>query len=126
MKQIDTGESMRSTHETPSDFPNWILTPIFPGRFLQDGEATIDNNHIENLMRPWAMGRKAWLFACRELAGQCAAMVMSLVQSARLNGREPWSYLRDVLKRLLEHPNHHIDELLMEKMPRKFLCEASI
>ena len=72
----------------------------------------IDNNHIENLMRPWAMGRKAWLFAGSELAGQRAAMVMSLVQSARLNGHEPWAYLRDVLERLLEHPNHRIDELL--------------
>ncbi len=72
----------------------------------------IDNNHIENLMRPWAMGRKAWLFAGSELAGQRAAMVMSLVQSARLNGHEPWAYLRDVLERLLEHPGRRIDELL--------------
>jgi transposase len=82
------------------------------GRFLHDGEVAIDNNHIENLMRPWAMGRKAWLFAGSELAGQRAAMVMSLVQSARLYGHEPWAYLKDVLERLLEHPNHRIDELL--------------
>jgi hypothetical protein len=82
------------------------------GRFLHDGEVAIDNNHIENLMRPWAMGRKAWLFAGSELAGQRAAMVMSLVQSARLNGLEPWAYLKDVLERLLEHPNHRIEELL--------------
>lgn len=82
------------------------------GRFLHDGEVAIDNNHIENLMRPWAMGRKAWLFAGSELAGKRAAMVMSLVQSARLNGHEPWAYLKDVLERLLEHPNHRIDELL--------------
>lgn len=47
------------------------------GRFLQDGEVSIDNNHIERLMRPWAMGRKAWLFAGSERAGQRAAMVMS-------------------------------------------------
>lgn len=82
------------------------------GRFLHDGEVAIDNNHVENLMRPWAMGRKAWLFCGSELAGQRAAMVMSLVQSARLNGHEPWAYLKDVLERLLEHPNHRIDELL--------------
>ena len=47
-----------------------------------------------------------------ELAGQRAAMVMSLVQSARLNGHAPWPYHKDVLERLLEHPNHRIDELL--------------
>ena len=82
------------------------------GQFLRDGDVSIDNNHIENLMRPWAMGRKAWLFAGSELAGKRAAMVMSLVQSAKLSGHEPWAYLRDVLERLLEHPNHRISELL--------------
>ncbi len=82
------------------------------GRFLDDGAVSVDNNHIENLMRPWAMGRKAWLFAGSELAGKRAAMVMSLVQSARLHGHDPWCYLKDVLERLLTHPNHRIDELL--------------
>lgn len=82
------------------------------GRFLRDGNVSIDNNHVENLMRPWAMGRKAWLFCGSELAGQRAAMVMSLVQSAKLNGHDPWAYLTDVLKRLLAHPNNRIDELL--------------
>jgi transposase len=53
------------------------------GRFLGDGSVSVDNNHIENLMRPWALGRKAWLFAGSELAGKRAAMVMSLVQSAK-------------------------------------------
>ena len=58
--------------------------------YLVDGNVAIDNNHIENLMRPWAMGRKAWLFAGSELA----AVVMSLAQSVRMNGHDPWAYLR--------------------------------
>jgi transposase len=82
------------------------------GRFLGDGAVSVDNNHVENLVRPWAMGRKAWLFAGSELAGKRAAMVMSLVQSAKLQGHDPWVYLKDVLERLLAHPNHRIDELL--------------
>ena len=82
------------------------------GRFLGDGSVSVDNNHIENLMRPWALGRKAWLFAGSELAGKRAAMVMSLVQSAKMHGHDPWVYLKDVLERLLAHPNHRIDELL--------------
>jgi transposase len=82
------------------------------GRFLHDGAVSIDNNHLENLMRPWAMGRKAWLFAGSELAGQRAAMVMSLVQSARLHRLDPWAYLRDVLGRLPGHPYRRLDELL--------------
>jgi transposase len=82
------------------------------GRFLEDGAVSIDNNHIERLVRAWAMGRKAWLFAGSELAGQRAAMVMSLVQSAKLNGHDPWAYLKDVLERLQTHPNNRIEELL--------------
>ena len=79
---------------------------------LADGDVPIDNNHIENLMRPWAMGRKAWLFAGSELAGQRAAIVMSLVQSAKMQGHDPWAYLKDVLTRLPSHLNSRIDELL--------------
>lgn len=79
---------------------------------LLDGEVPIDNNHVENQMRPWAMGRRAWLFAGSELAGQRAAIVMSLVQSAKLNGHDPWAYLKDVLTRLPTHLNSRIDELL--------------
>lgn len=82
------------------------------GRFLLDGDVSVDNNSLENLMRPWAMGRKAWLFAGSELAGQRAAVVMSLVQSAKLNGHDPWAYLKDVLQRLPTHLNSRIDELL--------------
>jgi transposase len=82
------------------------------GRFLEDGNVSCHNNHLENLMRPWAMGRKAWLFAGSELAGKRAATVMSLVQSARMHGHDPWFYLRDVLTRLPNHPAREIDALL--------------
>ena len=86
----------------------------WPGltRHLEDGAVPIDNNFIERQIKPWAMGRKAWLFCGSELAGQRAAIVMSLVQSAKLNGHEPWAYLRDVLERLPSHPNSRIEELL--------------
>ena len=67
---------------------------------------------LERQIKPWQMGRKAWLFCGSELAGQRAAVVMSLVQSAKLNGHDPWAYLRDVLTRLPTHLNSRIDELL--------------
>ena len=79
---------------------------------LVDGNVPVDNNHCENLIRPWAMGRKAWLFCGSELAGQRAAVVMSLVQSAKLNGHDPWAYLKDVLTKLPTQLNSRIDELL--------------
>ena len=60
----------------------------------------IDNNHIENQIRPWALGRRNWLVIGSQLAGERAAVVMSLLQSAKLNGHEPWAYLKDVLTQL--------------------------
>ena len=81
-------------------------------RHLDDGAVALDNNHLERQIKPWAMGRKAWMFIGSELAGQRAATVMSLVQSAKLNGHEPWAYLRDVLERLPMHANSRIEELL--------------
>ena len=58
------------------------------------------------------MGRRAWMFVGSELAGQRAAIVMSLVQSARLNGHDPWAYLRDVLQRLPTQRASQIEDLL--------------
>ena len=79
---------------------------------LDDGAVPIDNNHVERQIKPWAMGRKAWMFVGSELAGQRAAMVMSLVQSARINGHDPFAYLSDVLRRLPTQLNSRIEELL--------------
>ena len=81
-------------------------------RFIDDGELPIDNNWVENQIRPIALGRKNWLFAGSLRAGQRAAAVMSLVHSARLNGHEPFAYLKDVLERLPTQPNSRIAELL--------------
>jgi len=81
-------------------------------RHLADGAVPIDNNLIERQIKPWKLGAKNWLFIGSELAGQRAAVVMSLVQSAKLNKLDPWAYLRDVLARIHSHPSHRIDELL--------------
>ena len=81
-------------------------------RYLDDGSLPIDNNWAENQIRPWALGRKNWLFAGSLESGQRAANIMSLIQSARLNGLDPYAYLADVLRRLPTHPDSQIDELL--------------
>ena len=81
-------------------------------RYLADPALPIDNNHDEQQIRPWATGRKNWLFAGTQLAGQRAAAVMSLIQSAKLNGLDPYAYLRDVLTRLPTHKASRISELL--------------
>ena len=81
-------------------------------RFIDDGDLPIDNNWVENQIRPIALGRNNWLFAGSLRAGKRAAAVMSLVHSARLNGHDPYAYLRDVLERLPTQPASRTAELL--------------
>jgi transposase len=81
-------------------------------RFIEDGNLPIDNNHDEQQIRPWATGRKNWLFAGSLMAGQRAAAITSLIQSAKLNGLDPYIYLRDVLTRLPTHKASDMDLLL--------------
>ena len=81
-------------------------------RYIDDGDLPIDNNWVENQIRPIALGRSNWLFAGSLRAGKRAAAVMSLVHSARLNGHDPYAYLKDVLERLPTQPASRIEELL--------------
>jgi transposase len=81
-------------------------------RFVDDGQLPVDNNWIENQIRPIALGRNNWLFAGSLRAGQRAAAVMSLIQSARMNGHDPHAYLKDVLTRLPTQRASQIGELL--------------
>ena len=81
-------------------------------RYCEDGAVPIDNNRVENQIRPWALGRNNWLFAGSLRSGQRAANVMSLIQSAKLNGHDPYAYLKDVLARLPTQRASRIDELL--------------
>ena len=81
-------------------------------RYLNDGMLPIDNNHIEQQIRPWALGRKNWLFAGSLRSGKRAAALMSLIQSAKLNGHDAYAYLKDVLTRLPTQRASDIQELL--------------
>jgi len=81
-------------------------------RYLEDGDLPIDNNHVENRIRPVALGRNNWLFAGTLRAGQRAAAIMSVVQTAKLNGHDPYGYLKDVLERLPTQPASRLAELL--------------
>lgn len=81
-------------------------------RYLEDGDVPIDNNWVENQVRPWALGRKNWLFAGSLRSGHRAAAVMSLIQSAKINGHDPYAYLKDVLQRLPTQKASAIGELL--------------
>lgn len=81
-------------------------------RYLDDGQVPIDNNWVENRIRPVALGRANWLFAGSLRTGKRAAAIMSLIHSAKLNGHDPYAHLKDVLERLPTQPACRIGELL--------------
>ena len=86
----------------------------WPGltRYLDDGHVPIDNNAAENAVRPLAVGRKNWLFVGSQQAGERAAVVLSLIESAKLNGHDPWAYLKDVFERLPTLKQRDLAQLL--------------
>jgi transposase len=82
-------------------------------RFVDDGRIELDTNTVERAIRPVTLGRKNHLFAGSDGGGERWAMVCSLVTTAKLNGVEPYAYLKDVLERLVHgHPMSRIHELL--------------
>ena len=81
-------------------------------RYCDDGLLEIDNNAAERALRAVALGRKNYLFAGSDAGGERAAVIYSLLGSAKLNGLDPEAYLTSVLRRIAEHPINRIDELL--------------
>jgi transposase len=81
-------------------------------RYAETGDLPIDNNPVENSIRPIAIGKKNWLFAGSERAGQRAAVIQTLLGTAKLNGLDPAAWLKDTLEKLPTWPNSRIDELL--------------
>ena len=81
-------------------------------RYLKDGKLEIDNNLVENAIRPVAIGRKNYLFAGSPEGAKWAAIIYSLLSSAANCGHNPSEYLKDVLLRLPDQPLNYLDELL--------------
>ena len=80
-------------------------------RYAESGHLPIDNNPVENAIRPIALGKKNWLFAGSPRAGKQAAAIQSLLATAKANGIEPLAWLTATLEKL-PPPNSRIDELL--------------
>jgi transposase len=88
-------------------------------RFLEDGRICLTNNAAERALRGLALGRKAWLFAGSDRGGQRAALLYSLIVTAKLNDIDPQAWLADVLARIAEHPVGRLDELLPWRWARQ-------
>jgi len=102
LPQSGIGKAMRYARS------NWAAL----NRYVEDGRLEMDNNACERQMRAVAVGRKNWLFAGSKDGGRRAAVLYSVLQSAKAAGVEPFAYLRDVLERIGTIPSEQIAELL--------------
>jgi len=80
--------------------------------YLDDGRVEIDNNLVENAIRPTAIGKKNWLFIGDAGAGQRSAIIYTVIESCRRRGLDPYAYLREVLTRLPNMTNREIPEVV--------------
>jgi len=81
-------------------------------RFLDDGQICLTNNAAERALRGIALGRKSWLFAGSDRGGQRAAVMYSLIVTAKMNDVDPQAWLAHVLASIAQHPVSRLDELL--------------
>jgi transposase len=81
-------------------------------RYCDDGAIEIDNNAAERALRGPVLSRKNFLFAGADSGGERAAVLYTLLETAKLNGFDPEAYLRRVLERMADHPINRLDELL--------------
>ncbi len=81
-------------------------------RYTEEGKLNIDNNPVENSIRPIALGRKNYLFAGSHEAAKRSGMLYSLLGTCKMHGIEPYAWLKDVLQRIADHPVNKVKELL--------------
>jgi transposase len=84
------------------------------GVFLENGRVEIDNNLVENAIRPTAVGKKNWLFIGDAEAGQRGAILYTIVENCRRRGIDPYAYLREVLTKLPTLTNRQIKDVTPE------------
>ncbi len=80
--------------------------------FINDGRVCLTNNAAERALRGFALGRKSWLFAGSDRGAERAAVMATLIMTAKLNDVDPQAWLADVLVRINDHAVHRLDELL--------------
>jgi transposase len=102
-----------SRHDAVAKAIAYLLND-WPGftAFLSDGRICLTNNAAERQMRSIARGRKTWLFVGSDRGGERAAMMYTLINTARLNGVDPLAWLTDVLARIADLPQGRLHELL--------------
>jgi hypothetical protein len=85
----------------------WLTLEVY----LKDGQVELDNNLVENAIRPTALGKKNWLFIGDANAGQRSAIIYTIIENCRRHGLDPFAYLRGVLTSLPHMTNRQIPEV---------------
>ena len=88
-------------------------------RYTEDGRWEIDNNLVENSIRPLTLGRKNYMFAGSHEGARNAAMIYSFLGTCKINNVEPYAWLKDVLTRIPDHSIQQLEELLPGYLPEK-------
>jgi len=102
-----------SRHNAVAKAIDYMLTRWLAfSRFLEDGRICLTNNAAERALRGLALGRKSWLFAGSERGAERAAIMYTLIQTAKLNEIDPQAWLADVLSEIAETPQSRLRELL--------------
>jgi hypothetical protein len=86
--------------------------------YLEDGRVEIDNNLVENAIRPTALGKKNWLFMGDARAGERGAIIYTVIESCRRRDLDPYGYLKDVLNRLPSMTNKQVPQITPEAWSR--------
>jgi hypothetical protein len=108
-----TERAKLSRHNDVAKAMDYMLTRWSSfSRFLSDGRICLSNNAAERAVRSLALGRRNWLFAGSDRGGQRAAMMYSLITTAKMNGIDPQAWLADILARIADHPAHRLGELM--------------
>jgi transposase len=109
---IETRDKLSRGHDLTKAFNYMLRRWSSFTRFLDDGRICLSNNAAERALRGIALGRKSWLFCGSDRGGQRAAILYSLIVSAKLNDIDPQAWLADILARIAAHPAQRIDDLL--------------
>ena len=138
--RADERRTLRQQHARPviDDLKTWITDtlPTLPqkqklaeamryalarwealGVYIDDGRVEIDNNIAERAMRPIGIGRKNWLFAGSDEGGERIANILTIIETAKMNGHNPETYLAAVLTLIQDYRNDRLEELLPWNMP---------
>ena len=93
-------------------------------KYIDNGEVEIDNNNIENLIRPFALGRKNWLFHGSPQGAEAGAVIYSLIQTCKLNDVEPYAYFKYVLAKIPAYDKKQLTDLLPQFINKELLAQA--